>query len=107
MSTARPAHIPTPSDLQSSGGRWNISSKSFSRPHTSSILPYRCPSGHTRREVAKKTWWLNKVSLGPYTALQAGGAAQKFLIADSADRLAELALECQTGGIPLTVLGMG
>lgn len=47
------------------------------------------------------------VSLAPFCSLKAGGNAEKFFEARSVDELADAAIECQTKGLRLTVLGGG
>lgn len=51
--------------------------------------------------------WLENVALGPFTTLQAGGAAKKFVAVCGVDELAEIAVDCQQAGHDLTVLGAG
>lgn len=47
------------------------------------------------------------VSLRPYTTLKAGGPAELFAVARSADELASIALHAQESRLHLTVLGSG
>mgnify|MGYP001178241516 CR=1 FL=1 len=50
---------------------------------------------------------LAEVPLAPFTTLRAGGPAQRLILLDSAEQLAEVAAVAQVVGEPLTVLGHG
>jgi UDP-N-acetylmuramate dehydrogenase len=49
----------------------------------------------------------SQVPLAPYTTLRAGGPAERFVIASSADNLASIAARAQQEGLHTTILGSG
>ena len=51
--------------------------------------------------------WRTNVPLGPFTALQAGGAAEQLAVASTIDELAHIAESCQESAQALTTLGFG